>query len=106
MLIDNWMTQRWPNARRHAEIPVEAMMENGQVMQGRIDLLLETPSGWILLDHKSNPQGAEKWPEIVHDHSGQLRAYGNALAQVTGKPILESWLFFPVSAGAVRIEMG
>ena len=102
----NWMAQRWPTARRHAEIPVEAMLDNGQVMQGRIDLLLETPDGWILLDHKSNPQGPEKWPEIAHEHSGQLMTYGNAVTQATGKQVLESWLFFPVSAGAVRIEMG
>lgn len=104
--LNNWITQRWPDARRHAEIPVEAMVDNGQVMQGRIDLLLETPDGWILLDHKSNPQRPEKWPEIAHEHSGQLMTYGNAVAQATGKPVLESWLFFPVSAGAVRIAMG
>jgi len=103
--LNNWMTQRWPDARRHAEVPVEAMLDNGQVMQGRIDLLLETQGGWILLDHKSNPQGPEKWPEIAHEYSGQLVAYGNAVAQATGKPVLESWLFFPVSAGAVRIAL-
>lgn len=104
--LNSWMTQRWPDARRHAEVPVVAILDNGQVMQGRIDLLLETPDGWILLDHKSAPQGPEKWPEIAHDHSGQLAAYGHALMQATGKPVLESWLFFPVSAGAVRIKAG
>lgn len=104
--LDNWMTQRWPEARRHAEAPVEAILGSGQVLQGRIDLLLETQGGWILLDHKSNPQGPEKWEGIAHDYSGQLAAYGNAVEQVTGKPVLESWLFFPVSGGAVRIEMG
>jgi hypothetical protein len=25
--------------------------------------------------------------------------------RATGKPVLESWLFFPVSGGGVRIEM-
>ncbi len=104
--LDNWMAQRWPEARRHAEIPVEAILDNGQVMQGRIDLLLETPDGWILLDHKSNPQGPEKWEGIAHDYSGQLAAYSNAVKQATSKPVLENWLFFPVSGGAVRIEMG
>jgi ATP-dependent exoDNAse (exonuclease V) beta subunit len=104
--LDNWMTQRWPEARRFAEIPVEAILHNGQVMQGRIDLLLEIPDGWILLDHKSNPQGPEKWEAIARDYSGQLAAYGNAVAQATGKPVIESWLFFPVSGGAVKIELG
>jgi ATP-dependent helicase/nuclease subunit A len=103
--LDNWMDQRWPQARRHAEIPVEVVLHNGQVMQGRIDLLLETPVGWILLDHKSNPNGPEKWEGIANDYSGQLAAYGNAVEQATGKPVLESWLFFPVSGGGVRVEM-
>jgi ATP-dependent helicase/nuclease subunit A len=103
--LDKWMTQRWPQARRHAEIPVEAVLPNGQLMQGRIDLLLETPVGWILLDHKSNPQGPEKWEGIANDYSGQLAAYGNAVERATGKPVLESWLFFPVSGGGVKIEM-
>lgn len=103
--LDNWMAQRWPQARRHAEIPVEAVLPNGQLMQGRIDLLLETPVGWILLDHKSNPQGPEKWEGIANDYSGQLAAYGNAVERATGKPVMESWLFFPVSGGGVRVEM-
>ena len=102
--LDNWMTERWPQAKRHAEIPLETMLQNGQNMQGRIDLLLETSDGWILLDHKSNPQGPEKWQDIALDHSGQLAAYVHAVEQVTGRPVLESWLFFPVSGGAVRVE--
>lgn len=103
--LDDWMAQRWPHARRHAEIPVEAILQNGQILQGRIDLLLETTDGWILLDHKSNPNGPEKWEGIANDYSGQLAAYGNAVAHATGKPVLESWLFFPVSGGAARIEL-
>ncbi len=104
--LDNWMAQRWPQARRHAEIPIEVVLNNGQVMQGRIDLLLETSDGWVLLDHKSNPNGPDKWAEIAKDYSGQLGAYSSAVEKATGKPVLERWLFFPVSGGAVRIEMG
>jgi ATP-dependent exoDNAse (exonuclease V) beta subunit len=104
--LDAWIAARWPEARRHAEIPVESVLENGQVMQGRMDLLLETPAGWILLDHKSNPQGADKWEGITHQHAGQLAAYRGAVEKATSKPVLENWLFFPVSGGAVRLELG
>jgi ATP-dependent exoDNAse (exonuclease V) beta subunit len=104
--LDTWVAQRWPKARRHAEIQVEPVLENGQVMQGRMDLLLETPAGWILLDHKSNPQGADKWEGIAHQHSGQLAAYRDAVEKATGKRVLESWLFISVSGGAVRLEQG
>jgi len=102
--LEAWISQRWPEAKRHAEIPVEARLKNGQILHGRIDLLLEVAQGWILFDHKSNPQGPEQWPKIAQAHAGQLFAYGNAIEQATGKPVLESWLFFPVAGGAVRIE--
>lgn len=99
-----WLSDRWPGAGRHAEIPAEAILETGQVMQGRIDLLLETEKGWILIDHKSNPQGSEQWESVAKDYAGQLAAYRDAIEKATGKPVLESWLFFPVSAGAVLVE--
>jgi len=102
--LESWINQRWPGAKRHAEIPVEAIQNNGQIIQGRIDLLLEMQQGWILFDHKANPLGSEKWPEIAHAHSVQIISYGNAVAQATGKPIMESWLFFPMSGGAVKVE--
>jgi ATP-dependent helicase/nuclease subunit A len=41
----------------------------------------------------------------ANDYFGQLAAYGNAVERATGKPVLESWLFFPVSGGAARIEL-
>lgn len=79
-------------------------MESQQIINGRIDLLLELPEGWILLDHKSNPQSADQWEKIAEEHAGQLAAYKDAIVRATGKPVLESWLFFPVSAGAVSID--
>ena len=74
-------------------------------MQGRIDLLLETAQGWILLDHKSNPQSADHWQSIAVNYSGQMHAYAKAIEKTTGKMVLESWLYFPVSAGAVQLRL-
>ena len=73
-------------------------------MQGRIDLLLETAQGWILLDHKSNPQSLDHWDAIAVNYSGQMHAYGKAIEKATGKKVLECWLYFPVSAGAVQLS--
>lgn len=102
--MQGWIADRWGKARAHAEIPVESLMESKQIINGRIDLLLELPEGWILLDHKSNPQSADQWERIAEEHAGQLAAYKDAIVRATGKPVLESWLFFPVSAGAVSID--
>jgi ATP-dependent helicase/nuclease subunit A len=50
-----WIALRWPSARAMAEYPVQQLMDTSQVLNGRIDLLLDTQKGWILIDHKSNP---------------------------------------------------
>ena len=103
--LHDWISARWGNAAAFAEIPVEAVTDASQIIQGRIDLLLELAGGWILIDHKSNPRGAEQWESIAKDYAGQLATYKGAVERATGKPVLESWLFFPVAAGAVRVKL-
>jgi ATP-dependent exoDNAse (exonuclease V) beta subunit len=92
-------------ARIHCEIPVEARRDNGQVLKGQIDLLLETSSGWVLIDHKSNPGGASTREEVVQRYGGQLRLYKEGVERATGRQVLETWLYFPVAASAVRVQL-
>ena len=35
--LERWIGARWPNCRRHPEMPIEAVLPNGQVVYGRID---------------------------------------------------------------------
>ena len=83
---------------------MEAVLDSGQILVGRIDLLLETDAGWILIDHKSSPQGSSHWPELAAEHGGQLDAYAKAVELASGRPVLERWLYLPVAAGALRVE--
>jgi ATP-dependent exoDNAse (exonuclease V) beta subunit len=103
--LHGWIASTWDSPAAYAEIPVESVLETGQVINGRIDLLLEVEGGWVLLDHKSSAQGADQWDRVAQEYAGQLDAYKRALERATRKPVLESWLFFPVAAGAVRIEL-
>lgn len=98
-----WIDARWPNAEAIAEVPVESIRPNGQVLQGRIDLILKTRDGWILFDHKSNPGEPEQWGDLARQYSGQLLAYAHAVSSATQIPVIETWLFLPVAAGAARI---
>jgi ATP-dependent exoDNAse (exonuclease V) beta subunit len=43
------------------EIPVSQLLSNGQIMIGRIDLLLKAENGWILIDYKSGAQNSSQW---------------------------------------------
>ena len=87
------------------EVPVESRLANGQILTGRIDLLVDTREGGVLVDHKASAQPREKWPEVAAQYAGQLAAYAEAIERASGKKVIERWLFFPVAAGAVRVEV-
>ena len=97
--LRKWIDSRWPCCEVLTEVPVESVLANGQILSGRIDLLVKVPGGWILIDHKSNPQRRAQWVELAGRYAGQLDAYSEAIEAATGEPVVETWLFFPVSAG-------
>lgn len=101
--LQAWIRTRWAGAKVHAEIPIEALGPMGQVVQGRIDLLLDLPEGWVLLDHKANPAAPHRWGQLAQEHGGQLALYADALARATGRAVSESWLVLPVAAGAIQV---
>ena len=99
-----WIAKRWPDCPVYVEVPIEADGPNGTRIRGRIDLLVELPDGWILVDHKSNPVGAARDDDLIALHGPQLESYGHALLSATGKPVSQRWLYFPVAARAVRLS--
>lgn len=101
--LDAWISERWGEVEAFAEYPVQAVLPNGQVLQGRIDLLLKTNSGWVLIDHKSSPLGAEHWEEIAMEYASQLALYAQGVGLASGNEVGENWIFLPVSGGAVRL---
>ena len=99
-----WIAKRWPDCPVYVEVPIEADGPNGTRIRGRIDLLVELPDGWILVDHKSNPVGPARDDDLIALHGPQLESYGHALLSATGKPVSQRWLYFPVAARAVRLS--
>lgn len=100
-----WLRQRWPDALAVVELPMQQKLPNGQISTGRADLLLRTARGWILIDHKSTPQGSSQWAELARTHAGQLTAYRNVIEAVSGLPVEETWLVLPVAGAALRVEL-
>lgn len=99
-----WISQRWTCSVALAEHPVQCALAIGQVLNGRIDLLLDTEAGWVLIDHKSTQQSAEHWAHLANGYGAQLKAYGEAIRLATGREVREFWLFLPVAGGAVRLD--
>ena len=84
------------------EHPVDLVQDNGQVLHGWIDLLLDTEAGWIVIDHKSSPRPRSEWAKEALEHSGQLAAYVRALCGA-GLECAGCWVHFPVSGGLVEV---
>ena len=102
--VREWLGERWPGASSSIEVPISHVLGNGQCISGRIDLLIRSPTGWILFDHKASAQGSAQWDALAEKHAGQLAAYGEAIEAVTGVPVTETWLVLPAAAAGLRIE--
>jgi len=74
-------------------------------LQGRIDLLLKTSTGLVLIDHKSSPFGVEQWEHLASEYASQMAMYARAISAATGDYVAEYWLFLPVSGGGVRFAI-
>jgi ATP-dependent exoDNAse (exonuclease V) beta subunit len=101
--VRSWLAARWPDAESIVEIPIAQVLDNGQIINGRIDLLLKTKAGWILIDHKSGAQNSTQWDKLAAGYGGQLAAYGGAIKAATGVSVVESWLVLPVAGVALRV---
>jgi ATP-dependent exoDNAse (exonuclease V) beta subunit len=99
----SWLEERWPGAKPNAEFAVQSLLESGQVLNGRIDLLLETTAGWILIDHKSSQLAPEHWDQLATEYGAQIDAYGKSVEQASHKNVLENWIFLPVAGGALSV---
>ena len=76
--------------------------DKGQVMQGWIDLLLELPDGYIIIDYKSYPgPNPQEWAK---KYAPQLEAYKEAVEQATGKPVIDMLIYLPVRGEILKMQ--
>ena len=67
--------------------------EQNQVMQGWIDVLVETANGYVIIDHKSYP-GTDNEERII-EYAPNM-AYKAAVEKATGQPVIGLLLHLPV----------
>jgi len=78
------------------EWPVTQVVD-GQVLSGRIDLLVEQPQSLAVYDHKSFPGGRDRWTEQVVAHAPQLMAYAKVLGAASRLPISYIAIHLPIA---------
>lgn len=100
--LQSFIKAHYPDAILRTEWPIMIQQENHQLTQGWIDLLLELPDGYVVIDHKSYP-GIDI-QSLADRYAGQLGIYRQALEANSGKPVLASLLHLPLLGKVVAIE--
>ncbi|PJR10687.1 UvrD-helicase domain-containing protein [Sinorhizobium meliloti] len=101
--LSGWLKSRWPEGNLLPEAPVTAR-RGDQLVQGRIDLLVEHDCGSAIVDHKSFLGRVDLWEGYALRHAPQLALYGDAVASVSGRPCDELWIHMPVVGVLLRVE--
>ena len=52
----HFLNGRFAPSRIEVEVPLLHDLGDGRSMRGFVDLLAETPAGWLIVDHKSSPR--------------------------------------------------
>jgi ATP-dependent exoDNAse (exonuclease V) beta subunit len=96
--------ERFHPTKVFAEHPVKHLLENGQLVSGWIDVLIQNKEGWIIIDHKSSSKPSHMLEKEALKYSGQLLAYKKGVETATKKKVLSSWIHFPLSGMTVRLS--
>jgi ATP-dependent exoDNAse (exonuclease V) beta subunit len=97
----SWIEGRFAPSRVLTEYPIVHRRADGRVVSGWIDVLLETPSGYVVIDHKSSPRPRSEWRDEIREYAGQLDAYREAL-EAAEKKVESCWVHLPVGGAALR----
>lgn len=97
-----WVESNFPKAIWHTETPVGGPRSQGGQWTGTIDILLELPTGEVvLIDHKSAPIRRDSCSGKAAKYAGQLAAYEEIL-QGGGATVSGKWIHFPLAGVVVR----
>ena len=100
--LADFLEQSYPDGTPLREVPLAWRNELNQVMEGWIDLLIETPTGYVLIDHKSYP-GNEPAQHIRDEYLGQMQAYEDAVFAATGRTVAEKLIHLPALGKVYQI---
>ena len=100
--FEAYLDLEFPAWIRHREAAIGWRPEN-RVMEGWIDLLLEGPEGYVLVDHKTYP-GSDPEGHVREKYLGQMAAYRSAVLAATGKAVLRTLIHFPALGRVYEIS--
>jgi ATP-dependent exoDNAse (exonuclease V) beta subunit len=102
--LQDFVKSRYGAGRVLHEWPVHAT-DGQQIIAGRIDLLIDLPDSFVIVDHKSFPGDIDIDGERLVAFAGQASLYARALQRATGRQCREYWLHQPIAAMITRVEL-
>jgi ATP-dependent exoDNAse (exonuclease V) beta subunit len=104
--LSAWVAKEWPGATWHREWPVWQRKQDGAIIRGIADLVLELPTGFVVIDHKSAPGGSDdKVKARAASYGPQLAAYAEVITRSLGRPCLGQFIHFGVLGLIARMEL-
>jgi ATP-dependent helicase/nuclease subunit A len=89
--------------RHWKEVPIVAEL-GGRVVEGFIDLVVDTDDGLVVVDYKTDSVASQADIQTKTQHyAPQIRAYAEALALATGLRAAPPQLLFCRSAGVTSV---
>jgi ATP-dependent helicase/nuclease subunit A len=102
--LDSFIEQRYAATAEYREHPVTMRLPNHQELRGWIDLLLETPDGWVIIDHKA--YAGDEPEQVAAGYGQQLAWYRTAVEAASGKEFSETLIHFPVLGKVFGVTSG
>lgn len=104
--LQEWITTKHPAATIHREMPIQAVWQ-GYYITGTVDMVLETDTGLVLIDHKSFGNNEATWRATIEKegYHYQLELYKHALANAFGKPVVAAYLHLPTAGSVVEVDL-
>lgn len=107
--LRTWIRTMWPEALWRREVPVEAIVstpEGERRVGGIIDLLLETPDGDVIIDHKTFPATTEGAIRAkAREFIPQMLAYATLLERDGARRVRGIFLHFPIGGFTAAITV-
>jgi len=97
----NRVSREWPFTYAHRT--PDGVVGEFVVVQGVIDMLVQTPQGLIVIDFKTDRVGRSDIVARAAGYRGQVDLYAKAAAAILRDKVLAKWLYFMTPRQAVQV---
>lgn len=73
------------------------------LLQGVIDLFFEEADGLVVVDYKTDNISSYNRQDLISQYQTQVKAYCGALAEISGKPVKQGFIYFFHNSEAVQV---